>query len=485
MRIAICDDDEQELMHLSELITEYQMSREVSLDCHLFHNGTELLCDMKGGDYDLVLLDVLMPGVNGIQAAQELRELDQNVKLIFISASPEFALDSYRVGAYHYLLKPADADAFFTLLDRIGSELFAQEEQGFVLKNRKGVVRVSFAQLEFVEVINKTVSFHMVDGTIHEVTATLGDFESKLLSRPEFIKPHRSYLVNLSYVQAIGANCIVTKRGNSIPISRQRRSQVQDAYMHFLLRTGTSSSASDAQAAAFSAGQEHSNGPWRILLVDDDPVERTFWADILRRHGCVVQPAENGEEALKLAVDESYDCVLLDVMIPGEDGFSICERIRRLIAAPVIFLSCLTESDKQVEGFAAGGIDYITKDTPADLFWAKVETRIRLAVSDRTQFCFGPLLLDLTERRVLLDGEELFLTPIEFDILWRLSERTEHIFTPEEIFAMIWSGQPWDGGKTVQIHMSRLRRKLEKAWTQHYFIETVWGQGYRFVPADS
>lgn len=485
MRIAICDDNEQELAHLSELITEYQMSREVSLDCRLFHNGTELLCDVRGGDYDLVLMDVLMPGVNGIQAAQELRELDQNVKLIFISASPEFALESYKVDAYHYLLKPVEADAFFTLLDRVGSQLFTQEEQGFVLKNRKGVVRVSFAELEYVEVINKTVSFHLADGTIHEAAAALADIEHKLLARPEFLKPHRSYLVNLSYVQAIGANCIVTKRGNSIPVSRQRRSHVQDAYMHFLLRAGTKGAASDTQTASSLEGKEPSNGPWRILLVDDDPVERTFWADIIRRHGCVVQPAENGEEALRLAADESYDCVLLDVMIPGEDGFSICERIRRLMRAPVIFLSCLTEWDKQLEGFAAGGIDYITKDTPADLFWAKVETRIRLAVSERTQCCFGPLLLDLTEHRALLDGADLYLTPIEFDILWRLSEQTEHIFTPEEIFAMIWSGQPWDGGKTVQIHMSRLRRKLEKAWTGHCFIETVWGQGYRFVPENS
>lgn len=485
MRIAICDDDEQELARLSALITEYQMSREVSLDCRLFHNGTELLCDVKGGDYDLVLLDVLMPGVNGIQAAQELRELDKNVKLIFISASPEFALESYSVDAYHYLLKPADADTFFALLDRVVSELSSQEEQGFVLKSRRGILRVSYANLEYVEVINKTVSFHLVDGTIHETAAALADMEGKLLARPEFLKPHRSYLINLSHVRAVGANCIVTKRGSSIPVSRQRRSQVQDAYMHFLLRAGTGAAASGAQAASSSEGQVHSNGPWRILLVDDDPVERTFWADILRRHGCVVQPAENGGEALKLAGAESYDCVLLDVMLPGEDGFSICERIRRLIASPVIFLSCAVEADRQLEGFAAGGTDYITKDTPADLFWAKVETRIRLAVSDRTQFCFGPLLLDLTERRALIDGADLFLTPIEFDILWHLSEHTEHIFTPEEIFAMIWGGQPWDGGKTVQIHMSRLRRKLEKAWAGHYFIETVWGQGYRFVPAEA
>ena len=216
--------------------------------------------------------------------------------------------------------------------------------------------------------------------------------------------------------------------------------------------------------------------------MDDDPEDRIFWADILRRHGCIVHLAGNGEDALKLAADEMYHCILLDVMIPGDDGFAVCGKLRGLTSAPVIFLSCLTESDRQVEGFSVGGIDYITKDTPAELFWAKVETRIRLSVSDRTQFRYGPLLLDLTGRKVLVNGEELLLTPIEFDILWLLSQHLDHVFTPEEIFDMVWGGQPWDGGKMVQTHMSRLRRKLEKAWTEHHFIETVWGQGYRFVP---
>lgn len=200
MRIAVCDDDEQELAHLMELITEYQSSRGVSNDCRFFNNSTDFLCNMKGGEYDLILLDVLMPGISGVQAAQELRELDKNVKLIFIFSSPEFAVESYRVGAYYYLLKPADAASLFPLLDRVGSELFMQEEQGFVLKDRKGVAMISFTGLEYVEVINKTVSFHMADGVVREVTAALADIEEKLLPRPEFIKPHRSYLVNLKYV---------------------------------------------------------------------------------------------------------------------------------------------------------------------------------------------------------------------------------------------------------------------------------------------
>lgn len=476
MRIAVCDDDEREISCIQKLITEYQRSRGESVACRYFMNSTDFLCELRGGEYDLVLLDVLMPGVSGIQVAQELRELDKNTRLIFVSASPEFAVESYSVGAYYYLLKPIDEDSFFALLDKIVGELSAQPEQGFILKSRDGVVRIDFAKLAYVEVINKTVFFHLADDTVRETTATLADFEEKLLSRPEFLKTHRSYLVNLSFVQAIDINCVVMKNGHSIPISRKRRSQIQDAYIRFLHQVGTGDSASTSDKP------ERSDGPWRILLVDDDPAERSVWADILQSHGCIVQLADNGEDALRLAADSPYDCVLLDVMIPGEDGFSVCKRFHKLTDTPVIFLSCLTEPDKQLEGFAVGGIDYITKDTPAELFWAKVETRIRLVMSERTQLRYGPLLLDLARRRVLIDEQELSLTPIEFDILCRLSERAGHVFTPEEIYDMIWGGQPWDGGQLVQMHMSRLRRKLEKAWDGHRYIETVWGQGYRFVP---
>lgn len=473
MRIAICDDNERELERFSALIAEYQLSRRVSFDCRFFHNGTDFLCETKGGEYDLVLQDVLMQGGSGVQIARELRKRDKNVRIIFVSSSPEFAVESYSVEAYHYLLKPVDAGLLFRLLDRIGGELDAQEEQGFVLKNREGIVRISFTRLEYVEVINKTVVFHLADGTVYEVTAALADYEAKLLDRKEFIKTHRSYLVNLGYVQAINANCVVTKGGNRIPVSRQRHSRLQDAYMRYLRQ---------AEKAVSSEAPKRPDGPWRILLVDDDPAARAFWGDILRQHGCIVQLAENGRGALKLAAGEPFDCVLLDVMIPGEDGFFVCERLRRLTDKPVIFLSSLTESDKQIEGFAVGGIDYITKDTSAELFWVKVEARIRLAASERTQLRYGPLLLDLTGHRVTVDGRELFLTSTEFDILRLLSEHAEHIFTPQEIFDMIQGDQPWDGGQTVRVNMSRLRRKLEKAWGEHCFIEAVWGQGYRFVP---
>lgn len=480
MRIAVCGDDEKEVFHVRKLLTEYQASREEMMDCRYFTTSADFLCELKGGEYDLVLLDVLVPGAGGLQTAQELRERDKNVRLIFVSASPEFAVESYSVGAYYYLLKPIDADFFFGLMDKIRGELSAQVEQGFILKSRDGVVRIDFARLAYVEVINKTLFFHLSDGTVREAAATLADFEGQLLAREEFLKTHRSYLVNLSYVQVVDTNCVVMKDGHNVPVSRQRRGQVQKAYMGFLRQ------AEAGGPPAFAAGRPGSpDAAWRILLVDDDPAERAVWADILQSNGCTVRLADNGEAALRLAAEVPFDCALLDVMLSGgEDGFSICERLHRLTDMPIIFLSCVTESDKQVEGFAAGGIDYITKDTPAKLFWAKVETRLRLTMSKGTQLCYGHLILDLTGRRASMDEKELSLAPVEFDILCRLSERAGHIFTPEELYGLVWVGRPWDGGQLVQLHMSRLRRKLEKAWEDHRFIETVWGQGYKFVPEE-
>ncbi len=360
------------------------------------------------------------------------------------------------------------------------------DEEGLILRNQKRVVRFTFAEIEYVEVINKTVFFHLENGAVREVVSALAVFEKELLARPEFLKTHRSYLVNLKYIKGMDADFAVTKRGNNVPISRKRRNQAHNAYTQFWHQSD--------HINIPSVRSRKPSGPWQILLVDDSAADRAFWADILCRHGCRVRVAENGKKALMLAAAESFDCVLLDVMIPGEDGFVICEQIRKQQNVPVIFLSCHTESDRQVEGFAAGGIDYITKDTPEELFWAKVGTRIKLASSRDAHIQDGPLFLDLAARTVSLGGKQLSVASVEFDILWCLAERSGHIFTAEEIYGIVWGGwrkdkcpkdiYPKDNGQMVLMHMSRLRRKLEKAWEGHCFIESVWGQGYRFVPVD-
>lgn len=370
----------------------------------------------------------------------------------------------------------------------------AGRQAHLVLENREGTVKIPLDELEYVEVLNKKLSFHMAGGGLREVTGALADVEEGLLSRPEFVKTHRSYLVNLGCVQAMDAGSVVTKSGQRIPVSRQRRGPVRDAWLCFFRREGSGPvsggagaavPAADGAGAGDAAAGKRPEGPWRILLVDDEPAECAFWADVLRGHGCVVSPVKSGGEALVLADEARFDCVLLDVMIPGEDGFSICKRLRGKTCAPVIFLSCVTESERQLEGFAAGGIDYITKDTPAELFWTKIKTRIRLSQpGERTQSVYGPLLLDLKKRKAYMDGGTVPLAPAEFDILWLLSEHADRVFLPEEIAETLWGREPLDKGQAVFHAMTGLVRKLERAWRGHRFIEAVWGEGYRFVPPD-
>ncbi|MEG0780051.1 MAG: response regulator [Oscillospiraceae bacterium] len=480
MRIAICDDDPRELERLAQVLREYAAQRDVPSDFCSFSNGIDFLSGMKGGEYDAVLLDVCMPGFSGIQTARELRELDKNVKILFLTISPEFAVESYSVNAYHYLIKPASPQTLFPLLDNINSEIHAQAEEGLLLRGRDGVLQIPFSRLEYVEVMNKTVSFHLTDASVRELSAALADFEEALLLRPEFLKVHRSFLLNLRHVQSVGAKGAVTRTGHTIPISRALYAHVKETYLRFLFQPPAE--AAPAPAPPGAPPKARPDSPWRILLVDDDQRERDLWAERLRCHGCVVDTAPNGGEALRLAATYPCDCILLDVMLAGEESFGFCSQLRAISTAPVIFLSCLTDAEVQLRGFSVGGTDYITKDTPAELFWRKIEARLDRA--GRTQLRFGPLLLELSQRRATVEERELILTPTEFDLLWLLSANSPRVYTPEELYRTVWGAQQWDGGQTVQVHMSRLRRKLEAAYPRHYFIETVWGEGYRFVPTE-
>lgn len=359
----------------------------------------------------------------------------------------------------------------------------AEGSGALVLENREGVVKIPFQEIEYVEVLNKKVSFHMTDGTLLKSTGALADVEGMLLERPEFLKTHRSYLVNLNCVQEIGAGFAETKAGQ-VPVSRQRRALVREAWLRFMKDGENDSACSDADDPV-SGKVKRRPGPWRILLVDDDPAQCRLWSDVLREHGCAVSTVQNGGEAVALAGREPFDAVLLDVMIPGEDGFSVCRQLKKETCAPVIFLSCIAEAEQQMKGFAVGGIDYIIKDTPAELFWTKVRTRMELAASGEcSRFRCGPLLLDLMERRAFVEEKELPLTPVEFDILWLLAERAGHVFTPEEILDAVWGKQSPDGEETVLGAMSGLRRKLGRAWRAYSLIETVWGEGYRFAQTD-
>ncbi len=238
MKIAVCDDDWQELERISSFLDTYRRERKVPLTYKTFQSATGLISSMGSGDYDILLLDILMPGMTGMQAAHEIRTFDAGVKIVFLTSSPEFAVESYTVKAYDYILKPVSRDKLFSILEAVTAEE-QKPLEGLTVKTQSGMARILFSRLAFVEIMNKKLYFHLADGTVQEVSASLAAFEKDLLARAEFVKVHRSYIVNLWQVAEFGAKELITHAGKTVPISRLLYGKVREAYMkHLFLEKG-------------------------------------------------------------------------------------------------------------------------------------------------------------------------------------------------------------------------------------------------------
>lgn len=233
MRIAVCDDDPQELLRVTTLLSSYCSEWQERLTHTAFQSATELLATMPETEYDLLLLDVLMPGIGGIQAAQEIRTYNDTVQIVFLTSTPEFAVESYQVKALNYLLKPATAEQLFPILDRLMDER-RQPEAAVHIKTKSRVFRLPYRRIEYIEVMAKTLYFHMTDGSREEIAGSLSDYEAALLAQPGFVKVHRSYLVNLRWVCEVCKWELTTVSGCHVPVSRPAYPQVRQAYMEQL-----------------------------------------------------------------------------------------------------------------------------------------------------------------------------------------------------------------------------------------------------------
>lgn len=226
---------------------------------------------------------------------------------------------------------------------------------------------------------------------------------------------------------------------------------------------------------------------YRVLLVDDDALLLSTLADFLQKKGCMTKAVLHGAEALALLVDSRYDLVLLDVKMPEVSGFDLCSDMRALTDAPIVFFSSMSETECQLLGYERGGVDYITKDCPLELFWAKLRARMdqsRKAGSTPTVRSFPPLTLDLYKRQAMIHGELLPLTSTEFQLLELMSSNPRATWSVEQIYRRQWGDHGAVDKQLVQVHLSHLRRKLQKAYPRHDYLETVWGKGYQFVPIE-
>ena len=218
---------------MASLLDRWRENRGTAVRYTVFQSAAQLLDAARKESFTLYLLDVLMPGLDGMEAARELRGLDESSGIVFLTASPEFAYQSYGVRALDYLLKPVRAETLFPILDRLSVEE-RRPQEGLTIKCGSTLVRVPFSQLAYVEVNRKRLYFNLADGQARETFGTLRDFEPLLLARPEFMRVHRSYIVNMLQAEELSPSGIRTFSGRNLPVSRLLYPQVQKDYMELL-----------------------------------------------------------------------------------------------------------------------------------------------------------------------------------------------------------------------------------------------------------
>ncbi len=234
IKIAVCDDDIFLLKKITSLIEQFctEFNREIMYT--VFQSPLELLAEFeKGMRWEVLFLDVIMPGGNGINVAREIRQYDHNVKIIFLTESSEFAVESYTVGAYYYQLKPISKEKFYGLLNEVAFEYEKAQQCSLILRCKSGITRIDLKKLEYCEVIGRTLVFHLGNGKVLESSGSLDELYSKLTQYDNFLRPHRSFLVNMEYIQNISGRTIILDSLVEIPIPHGKCSEVKNKYLEY------------------------------------------------------------------------------------------------------------------------------------------------------------------------------------------------------------------------------------------------------------
>ncbi|MEB2280650.1 response regulator transcription factor [Lysinibacillus xylanilyticus] len=224
-----------------------------------------------------------------------------------------------------------------------------------------------------------------------------------------------------------------------------------------------------------------------VLIVDDEQDMRNLIEMMLHNAKIETVTAASGTEAYDMIVRENIDLVLLDVMMPHEDGFAVCQSIRAMSNIPIIFLTARDANEDKVKGLTIGGDDYIVKPFTNDELVARIHAVLRRSgtnIEDLQQkyVIFGPIKIDEIARKVSVDGKSVPLTLKEFELLHLFMNNPGNAYTREQLLERIWDIDYVGGTRTVDTHIKTLRLKLGKEAAGH--IQTVWGVGYRFDPGE-
>lgn len=235
LRVGLCDDDKGYMEELTDMVRQWAKENKLKIELFSCDNGDKLLAQSTASHMDIVILDIVMPLLNGMDTARELRAQDTAVKLIFLTSSPEFALESYEVRAQDYLLKPVSYDRLREALDAC-CQMLRAEPKNMVLKTSFGFQKLYFGDVEYAEAQNKRVVFHLRTGREVDTPEPLHSLEDKLVSEDGFFKCHRSYLVYLPNVDHFNSTEIIMRSGRCVPIARGYAKAFQEAYFAQMFR---------------------------------------------------------------------------------------------------------------------------------------------------------------------------------------------------------------------------------------------------------
>jgi len=222
-----------------------------------------------------------------------------------------------------------------------------------------------------------------------------------------------------------------------------------------------------------------------VLVVDDEPIVRDVVVRYLERDGFETVTAPDGDEARRLIEAREPSLVVLDVMLPGTDGLSLCRWIRGRSNLPVILLTARGEEADRIVGLELGADDYVTKPFSPRELAARVRSVLRRsngAAQPRETVAFGEIELDGDSREVRRSGSVVPLTAKEFELLWFLASHPRHVFSRDQLMARVWGYESAVDTGTVTVHIRRLREKIEADPGRPRHLQTVWGVGYRLDP---
>lgn len=225
----------------------------------------------------------------------------------------------------------------------------------------------------------------------------------------------------------------------------------------------------------------------RILIIEDEEAIADLEKDYLELSGFQVEIEDRGDTGLTRALKEEFNLIILDLMLPGMDGFEICKQIREEKNIPVIMVSAKKDDIDKIRGLGLGADDYMTKPfSPSELVarvkahMARYERLIGSGIKENEIVEIRGIKIDKTARRVWINGEEKAFTSKEFDLLTFLAQNPNHVFTKEELFSRIWDMESIGDIATVTVHIKKIREKIEFNTAKPQYIETIWGVGYRF-----